>query len=104
MHDSKGVTPLSEGGGADIVLKTRNIGQKYSGITALQDVNFQVRRNQVNVLIGENGAGKSTLVRILAGAETPSSGQILVGGRPVTFQSTRDAAKYGIAMVYQDLN
>ena len=43
-------------------------------------------------------------MRLLAGAETPSSGQILIGGRPVTFQSTRDAAKYGITMVYQELN
>jgi erythritol transport system ATP-binding protein len=104
MHDAKAMTPLCEGVAADIVLETRNIGRKYSGITALQDVNFRVRRNQVNVLIGENGAGKSTLVRILAGAETPSSGQILIGGRSLTFQSTRDAAKYGIAMVYQELN
>ena len=67
MRDAKVMTPLSEVA-ADIVLETRSIGQKYSGITALQDVNFRVRRNQVNVLIGENGAGKFN-------ASAPSGGR-----------------------------
>ena len=104
MYHAKTMMPLSEEMAADVVLETRNIGQKYSGIIALQNVNFRVRRNQVNVLIGENGAGKSTLVRILAGAENPTSGQVLIEGRPVTFHSTRDAARHGIAIVYQELN
>lgn len=90
--------------GAEVVLEARNIVRKYSGITALQGVTFRVRRNQVNVLIGENGAGKSTLMRILAGAEVPTSGQVLLEGRPVAFRSTREATKCGIAMVYQELN
>lgn len=97
-------TILSETIGADVVLEARNIVRKYSATTALQGVTFRVRRNQVNVLIGENGAGKSTLMRILAGAEVPTSGQVLLEGRPVTFHSTREAAKCGIAMVYQELN
>jgi erythritol transport system ATP-binding protein len=104
MGDEGSSIRLSEAVGADVVLEARDIVRKYSGITALQGVTFRVRRNHVNVLIGENGAGKSTLMRILAGAEVPTSGQVLIEDRPVTLHSTREAAKYGIAMVYQDLN
>ena len=104
MFDEGTSTRLSEAIDADVVLEARDIVRKYSGITALQGVTFRVRRNQVNVLIGENGAGKSTLVRIVAGAEVPTSGQVLLEGRPITLQSTREAAKHGIAMVYQELN
>jgi erythritol transport system ATP-binding protein len=71
---------------------------------ALKGVTFRVHRGKVNVLIGENGAGKSTLMRILAGAETPTSGQILLEGNPILLRSTRDAAGHRIAMVHQELN
>ena len=54
-------------------------------------------------VIGANGAGKSTLVKILSGAERPSSGEILLEGRPVSFASPSDAQRRGIATVYQDL-
>jgi erythritol transport system ATP-binding protein len=58
----------------------------------------------VNVLVGENGAGKSTLMKILAGVEAPTSGQLLLDGAPVVFRSVRDAARRGIGIIYQELN
>jgi len=88
----------------EIVIEARNVVRKYPGTTALKGVNFRVYRNKVNVLIGENGAGKSTLVRILAGAESATSGEILLEGRQVAFIDTRDAAKHGLAMVHQELS
>jgi erythritol transport system ATP-binding protein len=87
----------------DIVIEARNVVRKYPGTTALKGVNFRVYRNKVNVLIGENGAGKSTLMRILAGAESATSGEIILEGRQVVFIDTRDAAKHGLAMVHQEL-
>ncbi|MGC1186148.1 MAG: sugar ABC transporter ATP-binding protein [Candidatus Acidiferrales bacterium] len=89
---------------ADAVLETRDVVQKYGGITALKGVTYRVLRGKVNVLIGENGAGKSTLMRILAGVEMPLSGSVLLDGRPVTFRRSADAARHGIAMVHQELN
>lgn len=59
-----------------VIIQTRNVSRLYPGVTALDSVNYQVIRNQVNVLIGENGAGKSTMMKLLAGVETPSSGTI----------------------------
>jgi len=88
----------------EIILETRNLVRKYPGTTALKGVNFRVYRNRVNVVIGENGAGKSTLMRLLAGADQATSGQVIVEGRVVEFADPRDAERQGIAMVHQELS
>lgn len=88
----------------DIILKAESIGKVFPGTIALQDVDFEVRRGAVNVLVGENGAGKSTLMKILAGATEPSTGRLLLRGQHVSFQSVRDAARQGIGIIYQELN
>jgi erythritol transport system ATP-binding protein len=88
----------------DIILKAEGIGKVFPGTIALQEVDFEVRRGAVNVLVGENGAGKSTLMKILAGAMEPTTGRLFLRGQPVTFQSVRDAARQGIGIIYQELN
>jgi erythritol transport system ATP-binding protein len=88
----------------DIILKAEGVGKVFPGTIALQDVDFEVRRGAVNVLVGENGAGKSTLMKILAGATEPSTGRLLLRGQQVSFQSVRDAARQGIGIIYQELN
>ena len=70
----------------------------------MRDVDFEVRRGAVNVLIGENGAGKSTLMKILAGVIPPTSGRLLLNGKEVRFNSVRDAARHGIGIIFQELN
>ncbi len=57
---------------------------KAGDIVALQDINLTVHRREFMCVLGQSGCGKSTLIRILAGLETPSSGQVLVDGNPVT--------------------
>ncbi|MFH8134336.1 sugar ABC transporter ATP-binding protein [Pantoea osteomyelitidis] len=88
----------------EVIIETRNLSRVYPGVTALDDVNYRVYRNKVNVLIGENGAGKSTMMKMLAGVETPSSGEILLDGEPVTLGSTHQAEKQGISIIFQELN
>ena len=73
-------------------------------MVALDNVNYRVYRNKVNVLIGENGAGKSTMMKMLAGVETPSSGKIILDGKEVTLNSTHQAEKHGISIIFQELN
>ncbi|MCT4717071.1 sugar ABC transporter ATP-binding protein [Enterobacteriaceae bacterium H18W14] len=87
-----------------IVLRTRGISMLFPGTVALDNVDYNVWRGKVNVIIGENGAGKSTLMKILAGVQQPSVGEIILNGKPVKFSSTREAAAHGIGMVHQELN
>jgi D-xylose transport system ATP-binding protein len=85
------------------LLSLRGINKSFGAVHVLHDVDFDVYRGQVTALVGDNGAGKSTLVKCLAGIYTPESGRIEFDGAPVTIHSPRDAADFGIEIVYQDL-
>jgi erythritol transport system ATP-binding protein len=89
---------------SDVILHARAITKRYPGTLALDAIDFRAYRGKVNVVIGENGAGKSTLMRILAGAETPDSGDLLINGGSVVIRSPRDAARHDIAIVHQELS
>ncbi len=88
----------------DIILTTDRITKVFPGTVALEDVSFNVYKGKVNVLIGENGAGKSTLMKILAGVEKPTSGKILLDGKEIHPRSTNDANRFGIGIIFQELN
>ncbi|MTH44832.1 sugar ABC transporter ATP-binding protein [Intestinirhabdus alba] len=102
MQQQENITPRGEE--SQVIIETRALSRVYPGVVALDDVNYRVYRNKVNVLIGENGAGKSTMMKMLAGVETPSSGKILLDGAPVTLNSTHQAEKLGISIIFQELN
>ena len=87
-----------------VVLSARNIAKIYGSTHALKGVNFDIHRGKVTTLFGENGAGKSTLMKILSGVVTPTSGDIQLDGRPVTFSSTVEARDNGISIIHQELS
>lgn len=89
---------------SEVIIETRELSRVYPGVVALDNVSYRVYRNKVNVLIGENGAGKSTMMKMLAGVETPSSGQIILEGTPVSLSSTHQAERKGISIIFQELN
>jgi simple sugar transport system ATP-binding protein len=84
-----------------VVLELRGITKRFPGVVADDNVDFDLRRGEVHALLGENGAGKSTLMNILYGLYRPDEGEILIGGKPVTFHSAKDAIEHGIGMVHQ---
>ncbi|WP_424765358.1 sugar ABC transporter ATP-binding protein [Necropsobacter rosorum] len=88
----------------DVIMRAEHISMIFPGTKALDDVSYKVYRGAVNVIIGENGAGKSTLMKILAGVQRPTLGELFINGRKVEITSTRNAAEHGIGMVHQELN
>jgi len=88
---------------AEYVLEMRNMSKSFPGVKALDDVTVKVRPGSVHALMGENGAGKSTLMKCLFGIYSPDSGEILIDGKPVAFQDSRQALDGGVSMIHQEL-
>jgi ABC-type uncharacterized transport system ATPase subunit len=82
-------------------LQLQAITKRFGAVAANDGVDFELRRGEIHALLGENGAGKSTLMNVVYGMLTPDSGEIRVGGEPVTIGSPKQAMKYGIGMVFQ---
>src|SRR5216110_2564305 len=89
--------------GAPGLLELSGISKRFGAVRALEDVQFDVHPSEVVALVGNNGAGKSTLIKVISGIHKPDEGTIRWQGRAVTMSSPNDAAKLGIATVYQDL-
>ncbi|MCW3090526.1 MAG: sugar transporter ATP-binding protein [Ferruginibacter sp.] len=87
-----------------LMLEAKNISKKFSGVTALSNINLVLHPGKVNAIIGENGAGKSTLMKIFSGVYTQYEGEIIYNGKPVKFSGTRAAEAAGIAIIHQELN
>jgi len=86
------------------LLKMSQISKTFPGVLALDRVDFELRRGEVHVLLGENGAGKSTLMKILSGAYQKSGGEIELDGVPINIKNPRHAQDLGISTIYQELN
>jgi len=84
------------------LIELRNVAKSYGRVFAVGGVSLHIDRGEVVGLIGDNGAGKSTLIKILAGVVRPTSGEILVGGRPVSGWSATKSREAGIETVFQD--
>lgn len=71
----------------DVILEARHLGKMYISaqgeVEALRDINFEIHRREIVCVVGPSGCGKSTLVRMLAGLEKHSSGEILLDGKPI---------------------
>lgn len=83
-------------------IQARNITKIYPGTRALDDVTACFESGKINALLGKNGSGKSTLVKIFAGAETATQGQVYLDDQPLNCQNTMQATQAGVVMVYQE--
>lgn len=86
------------------LLQVDDVCRRFPGVLALRGVSLSLRRGEILAVIGENGAGKSTLMKILAGIQTPDSGELVLDGRPVVIDSVQAALSHGIALIHQELN
>jgi ribose transport system ATP-binding protein len=86
------------------VLDLVGITKTFPGVVALDNVDFDLRRGEVHVLLGENGAGKSTLIKVISGAYKKDAGVIRIDGKEIEIHNPRHAQELGIATVYQEFN
>jgi len=86
------------------ILAMRGINKRFPGVHALKDVDFELYPGQVCGLVGENGAGKSTLMNVLGAVIQPDSGEIVIDGKKVAIETTRQAEELGISFIHQELS
>jgi len=85
-------------------VRMRGVTKRYGGVTALNDVDFAIEPGEAVCLAGENGSGKSTLIKILAGVEQPTSGEIMIGERVRSRLNPRVSAAAGVMVIFQDFS
>jgi len=85
----------------NIVLQAKGITKRFPGVLANDKVNFDLKKGEIHVLLGENGAGKSTLMNILYGLYHQEEGEMLVNGKAVHVKDPNDSIALGIGMVHQ---
>jgi rhamnose transport system ATP-binding protein len=86
---------------AERILELKHITKTFPGVTALDDVHFDLKPGEIHALIGENGAGKSTLIKVITGVYQPDAGEVIFDGAPVVIRGTADSQRIGIAAIYQ---
>jgi len=84
------------------LLVLTKISKSFSGIMALNNIDFDLNEGEVISLVGENGAGKSTLMSLIGGVYTPDSGDIFIRGEKVEIGNPAIARRYGIGYVHQE--
>jgi ribose transport system ATP-binding protein len=84
------------------LLEAREVGKRYGPVVALESANLSVDAGELHALLGANGAGKSTLVKILTGVIQRDGGTVELRGKPVRVSSPSQAARIGLAPVFQD--
>lgn len=85
----------------ELLIRATGLSRDFGGVTAVSDVDLEVRRGEVVGIMGPNGAGKSTLLSLLAGVRRPSRGELEVCGKDMTRASRSDAARLGIGLAHQ---
>jgi branched-chain amino acid transport system ATP-binding protein len=96
--------PSFDGPASVPILRTEDLTVRFGGLTALNQVNFELVREEIRAVIGPNGAGKSTFFNCLTGVLRPSSGRILFDGGEITGLSPDRISHRGIARSYQITN
>lgn len=85
------------------VLSVRNLSKNFGGVTAVDDVSFEVHEGEILGLIGPNGSGKSTLFNCILGQLPATNGTVLVDGQDVAGKRPSDLNKLGVGRTFQML-
>ncbi|WP_164553283.1 ABC transporter ATP-binding protein [Brevibacillus marinus] len=87
-----------------MILRTEKLTKVFGGLTAVSEVDLQVKEGEIHAIIGPNGAGKSTLINMITGVLKPTSGKIIFDGKDITRMEAKDAIYQGMARTFQNLS
>ena len=90
-------------GVGDTLLELRDLTMRFGGLTALDAVSFSIQRGEILGLIGPNGAGKTTCFNAMTGVFRPTSGEVLLEGRPINRNHRYEITRLGIARTFQNI-
>jgi fructose transport system ATP-binding protein len=99
----KGICNMASQDRSKIILQAKGVSKYFGGVTALDNVDLDLREGEVLAIVGDNGAGKSTLVKAITGAIPKTSGTLIFDGAELRIDNPSDAKAAGIETVYQDL-
>lgn len=85
------------------ILDVRSLGIDFGGLTAVDEFNLMIGRNEITGLIGPNGAGKTTVFNLLTNVYQPTRGSILIDGMPTAGKSVSEVNRMGIARTFQNI-
>jgi len=83
------------------ILRTRGLTMRFGGVTAVDNVDFDLRDGELRCLLGPNGAGKSTFFKCLTGQLVPSEGQVMLKEQPITGRNTHEIVNMGVGIKTQ---
>ena len=93
---TRALTPAGQ-----IVLQASHVSKRFGGLVANNDIHMNVKAGEVHALIGPNGAGKSTFFNMISGVDDPTSGEVLLAGKPMQGQPSRNFAALGMGRTFQ---
>ena len=84
------------------ILQVKGVTKRYGGLTAVNDVSFEVQQGQILSVIGPNGAGKSTLFKLIASFVRTSAGEVLFKGNRISDLAPHAVARMGVVRTFQE--
>lgn len=84
------------------ILQVKNVTKKYGGLTANNDISFDVSENEILSVIGPNGAGKSTLFKMISSFTPTSSGEVFYKGERISNLKPHIVARKGVVRTFQE--
>ncbi|OMH23247.1 ABC transporter ATP-binding protein [Tersicoccus phoenicis] len=87
----------------ETIVELRNLTMTFGGLTAIDDVSFEIRRGEILGLIGPNGAGKTTCFNAMTGVYKPSGGDVLLEGKRLNGMAQHKITRAGIARTFQNI-
>ncbi len=86
-----------------VVMEMKNITLRFGGVTAIEDITFDIREGEIRAIIGPNGAGKSSMLNVVSGFYVPQQGEVFFRGEKRPPLKPFEVARQGIARTFQNI-